>query len=112
MSRDLDYAADILAAARLALSYVEGVAYGEFLDDTMRQDAVVRELLIVGEAAKRLSEEFKALHPDIPWRQMAGMRDILVHAYDHVDLDQVWRMTTDELSELIEAVEPLIQEEA
>jgi uncharacterized protein with HEPN domain len=43
---------------------------------------------------------------------MAGMRDILVHAYDHVDLDQVWRMTTDELSELIEAVEPLIQEEA
>jgi len=92
MSRDLDYATDILAAARLALSYVARVAYEDFITDTMRQDAVVRELLIVGEAAKRLSDEFKVLHPDIPWRQMAGMRDILVHAYDHVDLDEVWRV--------------------
>jgi uncharacterized protein with HEPN domain len=48
MSRDLDYAADVLAAARLALSYVEGVTHEAFMDDTMRQDAVVRELLIVG----------------------------------------------------------------
>lgn len=109
MSRDLDYAADVLAAARLALSYVEGVTHEAFMDDTMRQDAVVRELLIVGEAAKRLSDEFKASHTDIPWRQMAGMRDILVHAYDHVDLDEVWRVATDELRDLIEAVEPLVQ---
>lgn len=111
MSRDLDYAADILAAARLALSYVDGVACEKFIDDTMRQDAVVRELLIIGEAAKRLSDEFKALHPDIPWHQLAGMRDILVHAYDHVDLDEVWRVATEELAELISAVEPLIQAE-
>jgi uncharacterized protein with HEPN domain len=81
ISRDLDCAADILAAARLALNYVEGVACEAFLDDTMRQDAAVRELLIIGEATKRLSEESKVRHPDIPWRQMAGTRDILVHAY-------------------------------
>lgn len=55
MSRDLDYVADILAAARLALGYVEGVAHERFLEDTMRQDAVIRELLIIGESAKRLS---------------------------------------------------------
>ena len=109
MSRDRDYAADILVAARLALSYVEGVAYEDFNADPMRQDAVVRELLIVGEAAKRSSDEFKALHQKIPWRQMAGMRDILVHAYDHVDLDEVWRVATGELPGLIEAVEPLTQ---
>jgi uncharacterized protein with HEPN domain len=109
MSSDRDYGADILAAARLALSYVEGVAYEKFIEDTMRQDAVVRQLLIIGEAAKRISEEFKAAHPDIPWRQMSGMRDILVHAYDHVDLDEVWRVATDELSGLIDAVEPLVQ---
>jgi uncharacterized protein with HEPN domain len=65
MPRDRDYAADILAAARLALSYVEGVAYNAFMNDTMRQDAVVRELRIIGEATKRLSDEFKASHSDI-----------------------------------------------
>jgi uncharacterized protein with HEPN domain len=111
MPRDLDYAADILAAARLALSYVEGVAYEKFIEDTMRQDAVVRELLIIGEAAKRVSDRFKAAHPDIPWRQMTGMRDILVHSYDHVDLDEVWRVVTADLKELIAALEPLGQAE-
>jgi uncharacterized protein with HEPN domain len=77
----------------------------------MRQDAVVREPLIVGEAAKRMSDEFKAAHPDIPWRQMAGMRDILVHAYDHVDLDEVWRVVAEDLKELIQAVEPMVEAE-
>ncbi len=108
MPRDRDYATDILAAARLALSYVEDVAYDAFMDDTMRQDAVVRELLIIGEAAKRLSNQFKVNHPGIPWHQMAGMRDILVHAYDHVDLDEVWRVASDDLGDLIDAVEPLV----
>jgi uncharacterized protein with HEPN domain len=73
----------------------------------MRQDAVTRQLLIVGEATKRLSDEFKSRHPGIPWRQMAGMRDILVHAYDHVDLDAVWRVATVELAVLVDAIEPL-----
>lgn len=111
MSRDLDCVADILAAARLALSYVQGVAYEKFFEDTMRQDAVVRQLLIIGEAAKRVSEEFKVLHPKIPWRQMAGMRDILMHAYDHVDLDEVWRVATEELPDLIRYIEPIIPAE-
>ena len=108
MPRDLDYVADIVAAARMALGYVEGGAFDEFMGNTMRQDAVVRQLLVIGEAAKRISDEFKALHPAIPWRQMAGMRDILVHAYDHVDIDEVWRVVTDDLKDLVTAVEPLL----
>ena len=112
MSRDLDYLTDILAAARLAQSYAQGVAHKEFLRDTMRQDAVVRQLLVIGEAAKRFSDDFKALHPMLPWRQMAGMRDVLVHAYDHVDVDEVWRVATEELPDLISSVEPLVQGES
>jgi uncharacterized protein with HEPN domain len=108
MSRDRDYAEDILAAARAALGYVQDVTSETFLSDTMRQDAVVRQLLIIGEAAKRLSDEFKEAHPSIPWRQMAGMRDILVHGYDHVDLDAVWRVVANELEPLVEGIEKIV----
>jgi uncharacterized protein with HEPN domain len=108
MSRDLDCVTDIVAAARMALGYVEGGAYEEFMGNTMRQDAVVRQLLVIGEASKRISEEFKALHPAVPWRQMSGMRDILVHSYDHVDFDEVWRVVADDLKNLVAAVEPLL----
>lgn len=109
MPRDLDYAADILAAARSAFGYVDDIAYEEFILENMRQDAVVRQLLIVGEAAKRLSDEFKAIHPELPIRQMSGMRDILVHSYDHVDLDEVWRVATVDLKALIVAMELLLE---
>ena len=54
------------------------------------QDAVIRCLEILGEATKRLSPEFRCLHHDLPWRAMAGMRDVLIHAYDQVDLEEVW----------------------
>ena len=54
------------------------------------QDAVIRCLEILGEATKRLRPEFRRLHPDLPWRAMAGMRDVLIHAYDQVDLEEVW----------------------
>lgn len=54
------------------------------------QDAVIRCLEILGEATKRLSPEVRRLHPDLPWRAMAGMRDVLIHAYDQVDLEEVW----------------------
>jgi len=54
------------------------------------QDAVIRCLEILGEATKRLSPEFRCRHPDLPWRALAGMRDVLIHAYDQVDLEEVW----------------------
>ncbi len=61
-----------------------------FLAKDYLQDAVIRCLEILGEATKRLSPEFRRLQPDLPWRAMAGMRDVLIHAYDQVDLEEVW----------------------
>jgi uncharacterized protein with HEPN domain len=61
-----------------------------FQDKDYLQDAVIRCLEVLGEACKRLSPEMRQLHPELPWRAMAGMRDILIHAYDQVDLEEVW----------------------
>ena len=85
-------------------------AVGEaaFLADRMRQDAVIRKLEIVGEAVKRISETTRALQPDIPWKQIAGMRDRLTHDYFGVDLGLVWRVVERDLHTLDAAVEELL----
>ena len=82
-----------------------------FMSNSMMQDAVIRNFEIIGEATKRLSETVKQGNTDIPWRQMAGMRDILIHAYNHVDLDEVWRTATIAIPSLIEHIEPLVPPE-
>lgn len=74
----------------------------------MRQSAVLHRLLVLGEAAKRISRPFRAAHPEIPWSQMAGMRDRLIHGYDEVDLDEVWRTVTRDVPALLEQIEPLL----
>jgi uncharacterized protein with HEPN domain len=80
-----------------------------FLADQMRQDAIIRKLEIIGEAVKRLSEQTKAQRPEIPWRQIAGMRDRLTHAYFGVDLGLVWRVVARDLRALEVAVAALIE---
>jgi uncharacterized protein with HEPN domain len=110
-SNDVSYLADILQAARLVQSFVEGADKASFELDLMRQSAVIRQIEIIGEATKRLSDSFRASQPDIPWRSIAGMRDILIHAYDHVDLDEVWNTVTLAIPDLITKIEPLIPPE-
>jgi len=69
-------------------------------------------LLVLGEAVKRLSEETRARHPDIPWRRVAGMRDRLIHEYDDVDLDEVWVTINSDIPRLTAMLEPLVPREA
>ena len=66
---------------------------------------------MIGEAVKRLSEDFRAGHPEIPWLRIAGMRDKLIHAYDAVDLDEVWKTITKDIAPLISFLEPLVPQE-
>ena len=80
--RELAYVLDVLNAARAVQSFITGVDKASFEQDLMRQSAVARQIEIMGEATKRLSASFRDSHPNIPWRQIAGMRDILIHAYD------------------------------
>ena len=111
MDRDTVTLLDILSAARLALKFIEGVSELHFMADEKTQAAVIREVEIIGEAAKRLSPQFREKHDEIPWRQIVGMRDVLIHAYDSVDLEELWYVTQVSIPELIRFVEPLVPEE-
>ncbi len=72
---------------------------------------MLHQLAIIGEATKRLFDPFRFDHPEIPWKSMAGMRDHLVHAYDAVDLEEVWRVVTRDLPLLLDQITPLIPKE-
>ncbi len=103
MSRreDADLVADILGATSRIKEYIRGMTFGEFEKDMKTQDAVVRNIEIVGEAVKRLSSEFKRGCPDVPWKHMAGMRDVIIHRYFGVAIDIVWRVATKDLPEAV-----------
>ncbi len=109
--RDAAYLVDILESARLVVAFVEDMDRATFDEDLMAQSAVMRQLEVIGEATKRLSPEFCAAHPELPWRKMAGMRDILIHAYDHVDLHEVWHTASASVPALIEALVNLLPPE-
>jgi uncharacterized protein with HEPN domain len=89
--------------------YVE-VGYVEFMAASHWQDAVIRQLEIIGEAVKRLSLESLERKPEIPWHDIAGMRDVLIHHYMGVDLEAVWEVTQRDLPPLRRAIEDLLGE--
>ena len=111
MDRDRAYLLDIIGAARLAMSYVEGVTEEMFLQDTQRQDSVIRRIEIIGEAARRISSQTRTAYPDVPWNAMIGMRNLMIHDYDDVDLQIVWRTVQHDLPALIAQLEPLLPPE-
>jgi len=111
MPRDDATLLDILKAARLVVEFKGNLAKKAFLRDAKTQSAILHQLLVIGEAVKRLSEDFRAGHPEIPWLRIAGMRDKLIHAYDAVDLDEVWKTITKDIAPLISFLDPLVPQE-
>ena len=81
----------------------------DFMRSSMAQDATVRNLEVVGEATKRLSPEIRSAHPEIPWRNMARMRDVLIHDYMGVDLEIVWEVVENRLRPLRDHLSTLLE---
>jgi uncharacterized protein with HEPN domain len=82
--------------------------YDQFVDDPKTQDAVIRNFEIIGEASKKLSEDVKQLRGDIPWRDIAGLRDVLIHDYMGVDVEEVWNVVANHLPALEKAIDDLL----
>lgn len=97
---------------QLALSFTTDMSLADFRNDEKTQYAVIRCLEIIGEAAKRIPEEFRQGHPDIPWRSMAGMRDRLIHGYDVVDSEIVWVTVRDTIPAILQMIAQLSDDRA
>lgn len=108
MDRDLALLLDMSLAATDARSFAAGLDETAFLKSRLHQNAVIRSLEVVGEAATKVSPAFRDAHPQIPWREIAGMRHRLIHGYGEVRLDVVWAVVRDDLPALIASLRPLI----
>lgn len=108
MPRDRDALFDVLQACRLVMEFKGRLDQDAFLHDAKTQSAVLHQLLVIGEAVKRLSDAFRFEHPQIPWKRIAGMRDLVIHHYDHVDLEEVWKTISVDVPQLMGFVQPLV----
>ena len=100
MKDSLNYIKHILEAIEKIESYIDGVNFEDFSNNSMLFDAVVRELEIIGEAANRITEEFQKEHANVPWRKVIGMRNKLIHEYFEVNKKVVWLTCKEDLFEL------------
>ena len=98
----------MLETARRIRSIASGQTRQSFEADDVRQLALLHLIQVLGEAASRVSAVFRESHPELPWGAMAGMRNRIVHGYDHVDPDIVWRVATEDVEPVIAALERLV----
>ena len=100
MKDDLAYIEHILESISRILKYGKGLSFQEFEDSDLIQDAVIRNFEIIGEATKNISSKLVLSYPEIPWKEMAGMRDKLIHDYMGIELSVIWKTIQEELPEL------------
>lgn len=111
MLRDEALLLDMLLAAHKATRFTQGVDWAKFEKDELVQYAVMHVIQIIGEAATKVSDEFKASHAEIPWQPISGMRHRLVHDYTRIDVPTIWRVVQVHLPPLIAQLAPLVPPE-
>jgi uncharacterized protein with HEPN domain len=105
-----DYLQDILDAMNKAQGFVSGMDYEAFKNDDKTAYAVIRALEVIGEAAKHVPDNLRQKYPAVPWQDMAGMRDILIHAYFGVDIETVWLTVVDKILQIKPLIERALKE--
>lgn len=108
MNRDSASLLDIFNAAQRILTFSAGLSKTVLKESEEKQSAILYQIIIIGEASKRLSSEFRSRHAAIPWKEIAGMRDILAHQYDRVNLNTLWDVIQSDIPELLELIQPLV----
>lgn len=106
---DKELLADILEAIRRIENYIEGINYDQFLDDLKTQDSVVRNLEIIGEAVKKISDEIKNRNILVEWKNIANLRNRLIHDYFGINLDVVWGILEEDLGHFKTQIKTILE---
>ncbi|EKD37589.1 MAG: hypothetical protein ACD_75C01076G0003 [uncultured bacterium] len=111
MSRSTDlYIKDLLENMKDAEGFIQGMSYEQFGADKRTLNAVLRSIEVIGEATKNIPDEIRDRYPAVPWKEMAGMRDKLIHSYFGVDNEAVWLVVKDRIPSLRPVIEQIIQD--
>lgn len=105
-----DYLLDIVDSVDLIQEYIDGYSFEEFLEDTGTQDSVLRRLIVIGEAANNLPEDFRTSYPGVDWGKAAGMRNYVVHEYFGISLKIVWNVAANILPEMKKQIEKILKD--
>lgn len=103
-----DYLEDIIGSVNRIEEYVKGIVFAEFERDQKTQDATIRSFEVLGEATKKIPEDFRKKYPNVPWKKMSGMRDKLIHDYWSVNVERVWKTAIEDIPELKKELEKII----
>jgi len=107
LDRDAASIQDITISCRKIGEFIQGMDYKVFSEDERTQSAVILQILIIGEATKRLSADFLKKHPDIPWDKIARTRDILIHHYEGIDVEEIWRIARFDIPNLLSSIKSI-----
>lgn len=107
---ELVFIGDIIECIEMIERYVGNLSEKEFEDNSEKQDAVIRRIEIIGEAVKNISKKTRERYPDIPWKEIAGMRDVVIHQYFGVTIGMVWRVATSDLMLLKDKIQVVIDD--
>ena len=106
--RDIALLWDMREACRAVAEFTAGVKYSRFEQDKLLRSAVERQFLILGEAARQVSGEFREGHPDVPWRGLVGLRNVLAHEYGEVLVERLWLFATQRVPELLSVLDRVV----